>query len=261
MTVPRLTIITVNLNNKNGLQKTIQSVIKQTYENYEYILIDGASEDGSVDVIRQYNSKIKLWISEPDEGIYNAMNKGIKKANGDYCLFLNSGDYLIDSTILDKIFNKGVQNDIIYGDLLIVDKSNDWIKTYPDKLSFDYFLKDTLPHPATFIKRKILDELGYFNEDNFIVSDWEFFTLAICKYNCTYNHVDFVISGFGTDGICSLAENQDLINKEKDKVLSSDFSLFLDNYSELNTLRFELKNLRNSRLFKVRSIILKFFRI
>ncbi len=88
----KLSIITINKNNAYGLRKTIQSVINQTYSNIEYIIIDGASTDGSIDVIKKFEDKIDWWASEPDTGIYNAMNKGIKIATGDYCQFLNSGD-------------------------------------------------------------------------------------------------------------------------------------------------------------------------
>ncbi|MDR2910496.1 MAG: glycosyltransferase [Bacteroidales bacterium] len=93
----KLSIITINLNNVAGLQKTIESVVKQTFTDYEYIVIDGGSTDGSADIIKQHANKITYWVSEPDKGIYNAMNKGIRVAKGEYCLFLNSGDWLINS--------------------------------------------------------------------------------------------------------------------------------------------------------------------
>ena len=92
----KLSIITVNRNNKDGLEKTIRSVIRQTSHDYEYIIIDGASTDGSPEIIRNYEENITYWISEPDTGIYNAMNKGIRKAQGDYCLFLNSYSSFIE---------------------------------------------------------------------------------------------------------------------------------------------------------------------
>ena len=101
----QLSIVTINLNNKIGLEKTIVSVINQKYRNFEFIIIDGNSTDGSVDIIQKYQDKITYWISENDSGIYNAMNKGIANSKGEYILFLNSGDYLFnDSTIDDKLF-------------------------------------------------------------------------------------------------------------------------------------------------------------
>ena len=99
----KLSIITINYNNRDGLQKTIDSVVSQTYKNFEWIIIDGGSTDGSKELIEQYQDHCAYWCSEPDKGIYNAMNKGIEKAIGDYSLFLNSGDRLHDDTVIDKI--------------------------------------------------------------------------------------------------------------------------------------------------------------
>ena len=98
-------IITINLNNKEGLKRTIESVINQTYfDKVNFIIIDGGSTDGSVDIINEYRDKLYYWISEKDDGIYNAMNKGIKVSLNDYCLFLNSGDYLKENNALERVF-------------------------------------------------------------------------------------------------------------------------------------------------------------
>src|SRR4051812_22804100 len=101
--MPRLSIITINYNNVSGLRKTVESVVNQTSQDFEYIVIDGGSTDGSVDVLKQYAKKIKYWISEPDKGIYNAQNKGILKATGEYCHFINSGDYLVKNDVIEKM--------------------------------------------------------------------------------------------------------------------------------------------------------------
>lgn len=96
----KLSIISINLNNSEGLQKTIRSVIRQTNSDFEYIVIDGNSKDGSLNVIKNFDNQITYWVSEPDSGIYNAMNKGISKSTGRYCLFLNSGDWLADENVI-----------------------------------------------------------------------------------------------------------------------------------------------------------------
>ncbi|MEP7170167.1 MAG: glycosyltransferase, partial [Bacteroidota bacterium] len=103
--MPLFSIITVNLNNAAGLKKTIESVVTQTFNDVEYIIIDGASTDGSKEVIKNYETKISYWVSEKDTGIYNAMNKAIKKAKAEYCLFLNSGDSLTNKKVLNDVSN------------------------------------------------------------------------------------------------------------------------------------------------------------
>ncbi len=105
----KVSVITINYNNAQGLQKTIDSVISQTFKDYEFIIIDGGSTDESVDIIRKNSGKISYWVSEKDGGIYNAQNKGAKKASGEYCLFLNSGDFLMDSQTLEKVFKNNAK--------------------------------------------------------------------------------------------------------------------------------------------------------
>ena len=111
----KYSIITINYNNKEGLERTIQSVLGQISKDYEYIIIDGGSTDGSVDVIRQYADHISYWISEPDKGRYNAMNKGIRQATGDYLNFMNSGDTFHSSSVLEDIAKMNFDEDIITG--------------------------------------------------------------------------------------------------------------------------------------------------
>ena len=109
----KLSIITINFNDREGLDKTIQSVINQAYKEFEYIVIDGASTDGSVDVIKKYADKLTHWVSEPDSGIYNAMNKGTQMASGEYCLYLNSGDFLAEDDVLERLFENDFNEDIV----------------------------------------------------------------------------------------------------------------------------------------------------
>ncbi len=170
-----LSIITINLNNAAGLEKTIQSVISQTNKEFEYIVIDGASTDGSVEIIKKYSSGINYWVSESDTGIYNAMNKGIQKAQGNYCLFLNSGDYLVSSTTLQDVFNE-ISNtaaaDIFYSDCI---KSDDSIYIYPDNITINDIIKIGISHQNTLIKRSLFLEHSFYNEKLRIASDLEYF--------------------------------------------------------------------------------------
>ena len=99
----KFSIITINYNNKDGLEMTINSVLGQSFQGFEYIIIDGGSTDGSIDIIKKYESRIDYWVSEPDNGVYNAMNKGIRKATGDYINFMNSGDAYHSSSALGTV--------------------------------------------------------------------------------------------------------------------------------------------------------------
>lgn len=239
-----LSIITINYNNKSGLEKTIQSVIDQTFSNVEYIVIDGGSSDGSTDVINQYKDKIQYWVSEPDSGVYHAQNKGIRVANGQYVLFLNSGDVLADDTVLDAVFQQNIQEDIVYGNLIFdYGKGHTEVKEYPENLRFSYFIDNGhLPHPAAFIKRNLFDVIGLYNEHYKISSDWEFFLKAVFLYNATYARVNVAVSIFNVEGLSSRSENLSLIAVEKEQILTTYFRGFIKDYKDYLTLRNELSS-------------------
>jgi glycosyltransferase involved in cell wall biosynthesis len=220
--MPHLSIITVNLNNSNGLRKTIESVINQTFTDFEYIIIDGSSIDGSVDVIREYASKVTYWITEPDIGIFNAMNKGIIQAKGEYLQFLNSGDWFPDVTILQKLFSVDYDSDILYGDANYIYENG--IKKLhhvgpEEEITLAYFLKNTLAHQATFIRKHLFSSELY--DENFkIVSDWKFFMDRIIFKNCSIKRIDLVIINFDMSGIGSQPSHLIIHNSEREKVIS-----------------------------------------
>lgn len=257
----KLSIITINYNNASGLEKTFSSVFSQTIQGYEYIVIDGGSNDGSVEVILNSSSNLTYWVSEADNGIYNAMNKGISKATGEYILFLNSGDIFFDNFTLANLCSFKPQADIVFGDLVVVEEDKQWIKKYPNKLSFKFFFRDTLPHPSSFIKKELFERFGYYNENNKIVSDWEFFVVVISKYNSSYQHIDLPISKFRTDGISSNISNHALLLQEKRAVLERNFPSFIDDYEELFTLNQKVQTLQNSRVLKLTKTIRSFLKV
>lgn len=247
----RLSVITINFNNKKGLEKTIGSVIEQSYKEIEYIIIDGASTDGSVKVIKENSPGISYWLSDADTGIYNAMNKGIAKATGEYLIFLNSGDTFIDANVLKRISEYNLVADIVYGNLVVCENERQWIKEYPNQLSFKFFYKDTLPHPCSLIRKVLFDKYGLYNENNKIVSDWEFFMISIMKHNCSYQHLNVPIARFVTDGISSNVANHALIAEEKKAVLLKHFPNFIVDYKELFDLKQQVQTLQNSRALKL----------
>lgn len=246
-----VSIITVNYNNLEGLKKTIESVRSQTYKTFEHIVVDGGSNDGSAEYIQANYEFFDYWLSEPDSGVYQAMNKGIKKAKGEYLLFLNSGDHFYKAEVLEENYQYITNYDIIYFDLQVIDTKKTFIKKYPNILSFSYFVKDTLPHPATFIKKELFNLVGLYKEDFKIVSDWKFFMDSICKFNVTYKYVTKIASVFYLDGISSKPENRSIIFKEKQNVLKSEYPLFINDIEDVIKLKTIISNLKMSRFIKL----------
>jgi len=200
---PKLSIITVCYNNKNGLQKTMESVVNQTFTDYEYIIIDGGSTDKTIELIKENEQHIDYWISEKDNGIYDAMNKGIKTAKGEYCYFLNSDDYIAAPNTLEKIFAKlKPETDIIYGNLAVTknNKLQKVLKFSKNITPYSFFRhKVAIHHQASFIKRELFEQYGYYNEKTKIISDWLFFfeTALLYKVQTQYINRVFAVFLFG----------------------------------------------------------------
>lgn len=224
----KLSIITINFNDHEGLDKTIQSVINQTYKDFEYIVIDGASTDGSVDVIKKYADRLTHWVSEPDTGIYNAMNKGTRLAQGEYCLYLNSGDFLATENVLDELFENSFSEDIVSCTCLNFDEHNKILEIPPKQLSLFTFVGGSLPHPTSLIKRDLINRLGGYNESFRIISDWCFFLDAAIVYNCSYKTCDIVLAYFNRWGISTTSSK--LEQKEAEEYLKMRFPRVMNDY-------------------------------
>lgn len=213
----RFSIITINLNNAEGLSQTIPTVLNQTYKEFEYIIIDGASTDDSVEVIRKYEDKLSYWVSEKDTGIYNAMNKGIRAARmlsndpDKYLLFLNSGDRLYSDGVLEKI-SQGGNEDIVIGKI-IRDDFNIPFGFYAKELTMRNVMRRGFPHQATFFAQKLFDNELY-DESYKIVADWKFFVQKIIMENVTYSNIDTIVSKFDTGGI-STSQHEVLVHEVK----------------------------------------------
>ena len=223
----RLTIITINRNNKAGLENTMKSALFQTCTDFDYVVVDGASTDGSQEVIKRYaglfDQRLR-WISEPDTGIYNAMNKGIRMASGDYVQFLNSGDCLADETVVERMIRALEQNNypsILYGNML---------KDMPDgmilrdrcfagqDITFLGFYVGTLNHSPALIRRSLFDKYGYYDETLKIVSDWKWYLQAIAMGEERPVYVDVDVTLFDMHGISET--NKGLDKEERKRVLS-----------------------------------------
>ena len=244
---PKISIITINYNNLDGLKRTVKSVKNQTYQEFEYLIIDGGSNDGSLEFLKQNNDLFDYWVSEPDYGVYQAMNKGIEKAKGEYLIFLNSGDHFFKNDVLKK-YNAFLNNyDLIYFNQYVIGKTKKFVKTYPEKLSFAHFLKDNLPQQSTFVKRELFNDLGLFKDDFKIVADWKFFIDCICKFNKSYLYVDKTLTTFYLDGISSFPENMKVIFEEKQVVLKKGYPAYILDFEEVLENKTIINSLRKSR--------------
>ncbi|MDI1323091.1 MAG: glycosyltransferase family 2 protein [Algoriphagus sp.] len=227
----KISVITINLNNQEGLTRTISSVIQQDYANLEYLVIDGDSSDGSKELIEEFAEKITYRVSEKDTGVYSAMNKGIKNSTGDYLIFLNSGDYFSGSDSISKLISNSQGEDLVYGNLLVQESEKTWLKKYPESLNFRYFYFESLPHPACLISKKLFEKVGLYDTSLKIASDWKFFLISVVKYNCSYKYVDQLISIFIYDGISSKKENVEILEYERRTTLKKYFNLYFLFYS------------------------------
>lgn len=222
--MPVLSIITINFNNKHGLEKTILSVSSQTFKDFEFIVIDGGSTDGSAEVIKQNSSTISYAVSEKDMGIYDAQNKGIKKATGDYLLFLNSGDTLFNNTVISDFhqFIKDIKPGIVYGNsnLIFSDKPNELLCP-PPKLNDSYFFKNTINHQACFIARELFSIYGLYDMKYKICADFDLFFKVFVKKPEAYVYFNCTICNYENDGLSSNKENYERVVSEKFEVLKS----------------------------------------
>lgn len=213
----KYSIITINYNNKDGLHYTIKSIISQTYTDYEFIVIDGGSTDGSIDVIEEFSNHITYWISEKDNGVYHAMNKGVAQAHGEYMIFMNSGDCFHAPNILSDIaiYNE----DIILGKVYKGDSHIPCGHNRPDITLLD-LMRGSLPHQAMFIKKELLIKHPY-DEKYRIVSDWKFCLETMILDNCSFRNVDIVVADYDTSGIST--NSNGLLPKEKDFIIREVF--------------------------------------
>lgn len=214
----KLSIITINYNDAAGLRKTIESVLAQTSRDIEYLVIDGGSTDGSGAVIEEYQDRIHYWISEPDRGIYHAMNKGIAQATGTYCQFLNSGDWLVASDTTQRMLSALNGSAIAYGNL---------IKHWPDGRThrneaaeadslFTYY-SGTLNHASAYIRRDLFAKYGSYDESLKIVADWKFYLLAAGMGGESVQYIDVDVANFDMNGI---SNQQGMLDKaERRRVL------------------------------------------
>jgi len=199
----KLSIITINYNNVNGLRKTIDSIVSQTYQDFEWIVIDGGSTDGSKELIEQHQDRMAYWCSEHDKGVYNAMNKGIAHAQGEYINFMNSGDCFADKGTISGVFSTERNTDIIYGYMMRGTLNGDYHNRNSMRLnlSWEVFYRDTFPHQSSYIKHSLFEQVGMYDETFKMLADWKWFAKAILEYNATYEFIPKILSIYECGGI------------------------------------------------------------
>jgi glycosyltransferase involved in cell wall biosynthesis len=207
----KISIITVNYNNLDGLQKTRQSILHQTYNNWEWIVIDGGSTQGDKSFIVQHADEMAYWISEPDNGPYNAMNKGIRVATGDYYIFLNSGDTFYSPDVLAQVFCKSQTAGVLYGNWCVINSGGQTlIKQAPRVFTLLFIYQDNICHQAMFIKGDIMKQSPY-DESFRLYADWAKW-MQLTLAGCTFHYVPYTICNFSYGGLSS--SEQALIEKE-----------------------------------------------
>ena len=212
----KYSIITVNLNNANGLKETIDSVVNQTCHDYEFLIIDGGSSDNSTSLIEHNKSKIDYWVSEPDNGIFNAMNKGITASKGEYLIFMNSGDCFYNEMVLEESLQY-LGSDFVIGQIKRKDDSTIMNYNLGD-ISMMTFYTGAIPHQATFHKRSLFQDSLY-DEKLKISSDWKLFFQKIILENASYTLIPVIVCLYDTTGISNT--NIDLASKERNQIITN----------------------------------------
>ena len=232
----KVSIITACYNAESTIEETIRSVAGQTYNNIEYIVVDGASSDSARSILKKYESNISKLISEPDNGVYNAMNKGIKAATGDLLFFLNADDVFINELVVGQFaeFAKTNKAGLILGNILLIDKYTGQV--YHEKqplIDNIQLLKSTVFHPATFFRREGFEKFGLYNEENKIASDYEWYLNYFVKNNGNYAYLDKPISIFSMSGLSSDKEHGKIHQEERRKIQKKYF-----NQKQIKTFEF-----------------------
>jgi len=203
----KVSIITVVWNNKETIKDAIDSVLNQTYKDIEYIIVDGASTDGTIDIVNSYKDKISKFISEKDNGLYDAMNKGIQLSNGDIIGMLNSDDFYIDEFVIENVIKEFEAKDVdsVYADLVYVNPGNlDKVVRFYDSSYFSpgKFAYGWMPaHPTFFVKKEIYERYGVFRTDLKIGADFDILVRFLYIYNISFSYMREVLVKMRTGGV------------------------------------------------------------
>ena len=196
----KVSIITIAYNNLEGLKKTYESIRRQTFDDYEWLVIDGGSTDGTKQFLEEHDKELAYWCSEPDKGVYNAQNKGTAHAKGEYSIYMNSGDSFFADDVLEKIFEKGIDADIIYGKwMLIFEDGQTRLGIAPEAVDLAYFFDDNMCHQSMLIRTEAVKNRPY-DESFRIYGDWDEW-LALYLQGKTFERIDLIVCNFMVGGL------------------------------------------------------------
>jgi glycosyltransferase involved in cell wall biosynthesis len=213
----KLSVITICYNDLEGLQKTVQNVLLQQREIFEYIIIDGASKDGTQDYLKASADLFDVVVSEPDKGIYDALNKGWQKSSGEFVLFMNAGDVFASSDVIEKAIPFLTEEvDIAYGDAHLSDRSGIYhTKKHPEHIASIWMIKEVIAHQSQFIRKSLLFNNNGYDLQFRIAADYAFLAKVFWKQQVRFKYLPFVVSVFDTEGISSSPEQKSRVEQER----------------------------------------------
>ena len=220
----KLSVVTITYNNLVGLQRTLHSIAGQRWKDFEVVIVDGSSADGTCDYLAKYNGLDVpcRYVSEKDNGVYDAQNKGIRMAQGEYCYFLNAGDVLCDETVLERMFADKPQADVLYGNEIVVDgngKRVGYCKGVENPTFLNLYMS-CMKHQATFIRRSLFEKYGLYDLSYKIDADWEWFVRVIAMHedvSLQYKNID--VSCFETGGLS--CNNSQVVEEETQRIYNT----------------------------------------
>ena len=219
--MPKLSIITVCRNEEAGIAKTAESIVRQTWQDFEWIVIDGASTDGTLGKLKPYAGRIGRLVSEPDSGIYNAMNKGIRLAQGEYLIFMNGGDAFHHPEVLEEVFSKNPDGDVLYGDVILDNGGEQTKCEYPSSIKSPlWFANRCISHQGAFIRKELFNRYGMYDETLQIVSDWKHWIIFSLN-GCSFRHIGGYVAV--CDGMGITETRHDETRREQTSIINTYF--------------------------------------
>lgn len=233
----KFSIITVCLNEGEAIRDTCESIVTQTNRDFEWIVIDGGSTDGTLKILEDYEETINFLMSESDHGIYDAMNKGLRRAEGEYVIFMNAGDCFAGLDVLARV-SAFFGSDMLVGNLFL--NENGQVYKSPDHISKNYLLQNMLPHQAAFFKRSLFDKFGHFDTSYHIAGDYEMFARLLQSNEVSYRHIQEKIAIFEGGGISANVKHRSLRKLENHRVRWRYFPVYRHSFK---ALRQQLRNI------------------